>query len=192
MSAPIARCGLWLAPQRAGTALPSYLALLHAGFAVPPMLPPERWALTPPFHPYQMSLPLEDVPEVFLGPVTEAERTGGLFSVALSVADLAPGLSPTLRRPPGVTRRVTLRPDKSGQGVRTFLQHDRSRSRSHTSDRLTCPPVLHYMPGCTQETPAELTGCGAGEKGLMAVAQVCGTSGHENQIAVFDRVCGTS
>lgn len=86
MSAPIARCGLWLAPPRAGTALPSYLALLHAGFAVPPLLPAERWALTPPFHPYQMSLPLEDVPEVFLGPVTEAERTGGLFSVALSVA----------------------------------------------------------------------------------------------------------
>lgn len=86
MSAPIARCGLWLAPRRAGTALPSYLALLHAGFAVPPLLPTERWALTPPFHPYQMSLPLLDVPEVFLGPVTEAERTGGLFSVALSVA----------------------------------------------------------------------------------------------------------
>jgi hypothetical protein len=29
---------------------------------------------------------LEDVSEVFLGPVTEAESTGGLFSVALSVA----------------------------------------------------------------------------------------------------------
>jgi len=86
MSAPIARRGLWLAPHRAGTALPSYLALLHAGFAVPPLLPAERWALTPPFHPYQMSQPLLDVPEVFLGPVTEAERTGGLFSVALSVA----------------------------------------------------------------------------------------------------------
>ena len=39
---------------RAGPALPSYLALLHAGFSVPPMLPSERWALTPPFHPCQM------------------------------------------------------------------------------------------------------------------------------------------
>jgi hypothetical protein len=39
--------------QRAGPALPSYLALHHAGFSVPPMLPPERWALTPPFHPCQ-------------------------------------------------------------------------------------------------------------------------------------------
>ena len=99
--------GLWLAPRRAGTALPSYLALLHAGFAVPPLSPAERWALTPPFHPCQMSLPLLDVSEVFLGPVTEAAHTGGLFSVALSVAR-----STSLRvryKPPGVTRRVTLR-----------------------------------------------------------------------------------
>jgi len=33
---------------------PSYLALLHAGFSVPRMLPSGRWALTPPFHPCQM------------------------------------------------------------------------------------------------------------------------------------------
>src|SRR5882672_677215 len=39
--------------HRAGPALPSYLALHHAGFSVPPVLPPERWALTPPFHPCQ-------------------------------------------------------------------------------------------------------------------------------------------
>jgi hypothetical protein len=39
---------------RAGPALPSYLALLHAGFSVPRMSPPGRWALTPPFHPCQM------------------------------------------------------------------------------------------------------------------------------------------
>src|SRR5213082_4199973 len=39
--------------QRAGPALPSYLALHHAGFSVPPVSPPERWALTPPFHPCQ-------------------------------------------------------------------------------------------------------------------------------------------
>ena len=37
--------------QRAGPALPSYLVLHLAGFAMPPMLPPGRWALTPPFHP---------------------------------------------------------------------------------------------------------------------------------------------
>ena len=39
---------------RAGPALPSYLALLHAGFSVPRVSPPGRWALTPPFHPCQM------------------------------------------------------------------------------------------------------------------------------------------
>ena len=159
MSAPIAQRGLWLAPQRAGTALPSYLALLHAGFAVPPLLPAERWALTPPFHPYQIALPLEDVSEVFLRPVTEAERTGGLFSVALSVAEKLDPLA---------------LPGALPCGVRTFLQHDPGRSPSHTSDRLTCPPVLHYMPGCTQETPAELTECGAGEKGSMNEATVLG------------------
>src|SRR6266478_4310280 len=38
---------------RAGPTLPSYLALHHAGFSVPPVLPPGRWALTPPFHPCQ-------------------------------------------------------------------------------------------------------------------------------------------
>ena len=42
--------------MRAGPALPSYLALLHAGFSVPRMSPPGRWALTPPFHPCQMRL----------------------------------------------------------------------------------------------------------------------------------------
>ena len=39
--------------HRAGPALPSYLALHHAGFSVPPVSPRERWALTPPFHPCQ-------------------------------------------------------------------------------------------------------------------------------------------
>ncbi len=39
--------------RRAGPALPSYLALHRAGFSVPHALLRERWALTPPFHPYQ-------------------------------------------------------------------------------------------------------------------------------------------
>ena len=39
--------------RRAGPALPSYLALHHAGFSVPRVLSHERWALTPPFHPCQ-------------------------------------------------------------------------------------------------------------------------------------------
>jgi hypothetical protein len=38
--------------KRRGQRLSAYLGLLRAGFAVPPALLPERWALTPPFHPY--------------------------------------------------------------------------------------------------------------------------------------------
>ena len=43
--------------RRAGPALPSYLALHHAGFSSLPTLPQERWALTPPFHPYLTKRP---------------------------------------------------------------------------------------------------------------------------------------
>ena len=42
------------------------LVLLLTRFSLPMMLPPSRWALTPPFHPYR--------------------GCGGIFSVALSVA----------------------------------------------------------------------------------------------------------
>jgi len=49
--------------------LTAYLALLQLGFAVPPVLPRTRWALTPPFHPYPSQ--------------------GGLFSVALSVTEIS-------------------------------------------------------------------------------------------------------
>ena len=62
---------------RAGPALPSYLALHHAGFSVPPVSPPGRWALTPPFHPCQ-------------APPSRA-MPGGIFSVALSVIRTALG-----------------------------------------------------------------------------------------------------
>src|ERR1700751_3170770 len=71
--------------RRAGPALPSCLALHHAGFSLPRLLPDERWALTPPFHPYQQKAPLHDDEQVSLPPVTAASFPGGLFSVALSV-----------------------------------------------------------------------------------------------------------
>ncbi len=35
-----------------GPLLVPYLILLRTGFTLPPRLPLERWALTPPFHPY--------------------------------------------------------------------------------------------------------------------------------------------
>jgi len=72
---------------RAGPALPSYLALLHAGFSVPRMLPSGRWALTPPFHPCQMRSTERGMLPVFPRACRSgASITGGLFSVALSVA----------------------------------------------------------------------------------------------------------
>jgi hypothetical protein len=72
---------------RAGPALPSYLALLHAGFSVPRMSPPGRWALTPPFHPCQMRSTERGGPSVLPKACRRgASITGGLFSVALSVA----------------------------------------------------------------------------------------------------------
>src|SRR5690349_13356773 len=42
---------------RCGPHLAAYLALLRLGVAVPPSLPPVRWALTPPFHPYRRVAP---------------------------------------------------------------------------------------------------------------------------------------
>ena len=53
----------------AGRSVVPYLALHPMGFSVPRRLRFERWALTPPFHPYQRLL----------------RNTGGMFSVALSV-----------------------------------------------------------------------------------------------------------
>jgi hypothetical protein len=48
-----------------------YLTLLRVGFALPPLLPMARCALTAPFHPY-------------------LDERGGIFSVALSVGSPLP------------------------------------------------------------------------------------------------------
>ena len=119
------------------------------------MLPSGRWALTPPFHPYRALSPsatrlrglLSGCLKVFLQTATEARCTGGLFSVALSVAgNLAPlartarrvsplalpGALPfSLRRLPPKTfvtarRAKTFVPSvkREDHGVRTFLPAD--------------------------------------------------------------------
>ena len=59
-----------------------YLVLLRTGFTLPCLLPAMRCALTAPFHPYPAAW----------------KRSGGIFSVALSVGS----------RPPGVTWRPVL------------------------------------------------------------------------------------
>ncbi len=61
-----------------------YLTLLRVWFTVPPMLPLERWALTPPFHLY---------PE---------KNRGSIFSVALAV------IIRFFLQFPGVTRHPVL------------------------------------------------------------------------------------
>jgi len=60
--------------HRAVPSLPSYLALHHAGFSVPPMLPSERWALTPPFHPCQTRASKKTSRRFCLLPVIEMLR----------------------------------------------------------------------------------------------------------------------
>jgi len=52
---------------------------------LPPPLLTERWALTPPFHPYLRRAPFEDISKVFLRAITGMRSAGGIFSVALSV-----------------------------------------------------------------------------------------------------------
>ena len=54
-----------------------YLVLLQVGFTMPLMLPLTRCALTAPFHPY----------------LTTREWSGGIFSVALAVGSLPPGVT---------------------------------------------------------------------------------------------------
>jgi hypothetical protein len=67
------------------TLSPPYLVLLRMGFALPPLLPGARWALTPPFHPCPHP----------------SRAAGGMFSVALSIASRRPAVSrhPALRSP---------------------------------------------------------------------------------------------
>ena len=100
-----------------GGSLP-YLVLLRMGFALPPVLPPARCALTAPFHPCRVP----------------SRTRGGLFSVALSVGS----------RPPGVTWHPALRspdfppPRRSGQRLPGRLPPEDSvaRGRQDSSPRL--------------------------------------------------------
>jgi hypothetical protein len=106
--------------HRAGPALPSYLALHHAGFSVPPMSPPERWALTPPFHPCLTLRALRRRLAGFPARCHRARSAGGLFSVALSVTPLSRRLYvATSTSSPGVTRRVAHVPSSVDRSLLT-------------------------------------------------------------------------
>ena len=100
--------------RRAGPALPSYLALHHAGFSVPHVLPRERWALTPPFHPYQRIVRrrLAGFPARRHRAVPRRSIFCGTFRERIAPRRPKPA---SRGRSPGVTRRVALAPDDSGR-----------------------------------------------------------------------------
>ena len=100
--------------RRAGPALPSYLALHHAGFSVPHALLRERWALTPPFHPYQRIVRrhLAGFPARRHRAVPRRSIFCGTFRERIAVRRPKPA---SRGRSPGVTRRVALAPDDSGR-----------------------------------------------------------------------------
>jgi hypothetical protein len=86
-------------PQDAGR---PYSVLLPVGFTLPISLPKPRCALTAPFHPYPIC----------------RNKTGGLFSVALSLG------SP----PPDVIRhRISVEPGLSSTNVFTYWQRPSNR-----------------------------------------------------------------
>ncbi len=132
--------------MRAGPALPSYLTLLHAGFSVPRMSPPGRWALTPPFHPCQMRSTERGEPPVLPKACRRgASITGGIFSVALSVAAPQDTLSRTsLRNPLALPGALPCR----GRLLR--VHHDwspdfppaRSAFAKQAGDHPTHPPII--------------------------------------------------
>ena len=67
---------------------------------MPPILQSERWALTPPFHPCQVQRIVKTCVRFCLTRVTESRHTGGIFSVALSVAGCSRGFTPPLHLAP--------------------------------------------------------------------------------------------
>ena len=67
-----------------GPRIPPYLVLLRVGFTLPPALPPERCALTAPFHPYRCA-------EQTAGRIHRLFRVALLRGVATAVVPGKPG-----------------------------------------------------------------------------------------------------
>jgi hypothetical protein len=142
--------------RRAGPALPSYLALHHAGFSVPRVLPHERWALTPPFHPCQTKRAvrrrLAGFPArchraalhrryILCGTIRDSPHRTGLNPAPHAEACNSASRQTLRGSPPGVTRRVALYPEPAVKQVRGFLP-DRLRTVSGLSSR----PAIFQWP----------------------------------------------
>jgi hypothetical protein len=97
---------------RAGPALPSYLALHHAGFSVPSRFLETRWALTPPFHPYHARrlFLIATAGRFCLPAITETPHRRFIFcgTVRRHAARARYAHPIAAARRPGVTRRVAL------------------------------------------------------------------------------------
>ena len=76
------RCAM---PPGSGEHFPPYLVLLRVGFTLPPALPPERCALTAPFHPYPGRTGRPGEPE---GPFRMPSSVRGQGGVAEAVSFL--------------------------------------------------------------------------------------------------------
>ena len=104
------------------------------------MLPSGRWALTPPFHPCQMRSTERGGPPVFPKACRRgASITGGLFSVALSVAALLQlafaHLEANPLALPGALPFVAGSCEFAATGVRTFLRRPFARSSGFRPSR---------------------------------------------------------
>ena len=144
--------------QRAGPALPSYLALHHAGFSVPPMLPTERWALTPPFHPCLTERAFRRRPAGFPARCHRSPSRRYILCGTFRSQPHRAGLNPaphaeacnsaswqTLRgEPPGVTRRVALYPE-APRDRRVYS------SPALASLRRRCPDFPPAQPSCNDQ-----------------------------------------
>ncbi len=94
--------------------------LHHVGFALPPRLPLERWALTPPFQPYL---------------IPASGTIGGVFSAALSIKDFS-------RFPCPHFSRGTL-----PCGVRTFLNSACTQLRPSRKRRADSMALTEFWRG---------------------------------------------
>src|SRR5262249_45763416 len=99
---PVPQCG-----TETGRFRVPYLALHPTGFSVPPRLRLERWALTPPFHPYRRIKDSESTAAYFLWPPPSGRLTASppacILLYDLRQANRLRGIAP--------------------YGVRTFLSH---------------------------------------------------------------------